>query len=154
MNCVKHTLILVLLCVSFGSLAETLTQSSVTDLVSKVQNSVSIRDAELFSSYFTDDAIITFDMPINMGGTIVLSKAQYREMLKQGWEVADKYTYEVKNIEITISKGSQSATITDLTIETVEMGGQVISSKSHETIKVVISEGTPLINSLYGKIEL
>lgn len=154
MKTIKSIFLLILLFISSAVLADTLTLSSVGKFIDKVQSSARARDAELLTSYFTPDATITIEMPRNMGGTLKLNKTQYKEILKQGWAMPGKYTYEVRDLEITLAKDQQSATVKDLTVETIEVGGQVVSSKSRETINIIVSDGTPLINSIIGKVEL
>ncbi|MDO9179012.1 MAG: nuclear transport factor 2 family protein [Agitococcus sp.] len=154
MKFIKTTILSMMFCVSFSVSADTLTRSSVSNLLSKVQESVNARDVELLSSYLTEDAIITIEMSKKEGRILKLNKAQYKEVLKQGWAMQGKYTFEVKDIEITVSKDSKSATVTDLTIETLEYKNQTISSKSREIIEVIESKGIPLINNIYGKVEL
>jgi len=155
MNHIKNTIFLVLLFVTFSISADTLlSKSSVNELMDNIQEAVHAQDVEALSSFFTEDASIIVEMPKNMGGTLKLKTDQYKEMLRQSWAMSAKYTYDVKNIEIKISQDKKSATVTDLTIETVEMMGQTIKSKSYETMNVIISGGTPKINNLYGKIEL
>ena len=155
MNYIKQTLMLVLFLVAFGVSAETkLTTESVTQMINDIQKTVLAQDAVKFAAFFTDDAKITIEMPANMGGVMNLDKPKYINILKLGWAVKDvEYTYEVKNIEIKISANGKNATIKDLTLETIKMGGKIIaSSKSEETLKVIISDKTPKVKSLYGKV--
>jgi len=154
MKYTKSIFLLVVFWVSCSLSAETLTKESVSDLLTKVEESVQARNPELLVSYFTDNVEVTMVMPKNMGGTLKANKQQYKEMLKQGWAMPGKYTYEVRDIKITVSKDSKSAVVTDLTVESIEIGGQKIESKSRERIEVVVQNGKPLIQKIYGKIEL
>lgn len=155
MNYIKQTLMLVLFLVTFSLSAETkLTTESVTQMINGIQKTVLAQDAEKFAAFFTDDAKINIEMPANMGGVMNLDKPKYINMLKLGWAAKDvEYTYEVKNIEIKISANGKNATVKDLTLETIKVGGKIIaSSKSEETLKVIVSEGVPKIINLYGKV--
>ena len=156
MNFIKPSIVLFLLLFSFGLTAETtLNTESVNKLLNNIQESVRKKDADKFATYFTDDAKITIEMPSNMGGTMNLNMTQYIKMLKEGWALPAKYTYEVKDIRIKISQNKNSATVNDVTLEKIEMNGKIIaSSESIETMTVVISNGTPKIKSLYGKVKL
>jgi len=153
MNHIKSTIFLIFLLVPFSLSAETfLSKSSVSKLMQNVNNSARSMDVEKVSSYFTEDVSIILEMPKNMGGTQKLNKEQYKKNLREGFAIATKYTYDIKDIEIKISKDNKSATVTDLVYETVEINGRTISTKSHETINVIILDGVPKINSYYGKL--
>lgn len=154
MTNIKAAFILLLFLFSCNLYSSTLSESSVSDLISSVQESVQEKNIAQLVSFFTEDAKITIEMPRNMGGTITLSKTQYKDMLKQGWAMPGKYTYEVQNITITISPDSKTAVVTDVTIETIEVGGQVIRSTSQETLNIVVEKGRPMIKRLYGKVQL
>jgi len=154
-NHIKQMLMLVLFIITFSVSAESkLTTESVTQMLNEIQKSVLAQDAEKFAAFFTDDAKINIEMPANMGGDMNLDKPKYINMLKLGWAVKDvEYTYEVKNIEIKISANGKSATVKDLTFETIKMGGKIIaSSKSEETLNVIVSEGVPKVKNLHGKV--
>lgn len=141
---------------SLNSLAETpLTQLSISHMAKMMEEAAKEHDTEKLISHFTKDAQITLDMPANMGGKMVLGVNQYEKLLKQGWAMPAKFTYETKDLIITVASDGKSATATDLTIETIEINGKVImSSKSREKITIISLNGIPKITTLYGKLEL
>lgn len=154
MKHIKSIFLLILLFVPFSLSAETLlNKSSVSELIENVHNAASVRDADKLASYFTDDISITIEMPTNMGGTQKLNKEQYKKNVKDSVAMYKKYTYDVKGIDIKISPDNKSAIVTDLVLETVEVNGRTISTKSHEIINIVISDGVPKINNVYGKLK-
>jgi len=145
------------LLISFNSSAELLlNQTTINGMLDKIQESVSSQDIDKFSMFFTEDSIITFEMPKNMGGISTISKDEYMKMLKLGWSLPEvKLTYEVNNIDINIAKDQKSAVVKSITIETVEMNGEIVmSSTSHEVANIIIFNEAPTINKLYGKIDI
>jgi len=154
MSHIKSIFLLILLFIPFSLSAETLiTKSSVNELIQKVTHSARSMDAEKLASYLTDDISMTLEIPVNMGGTQILNKEQYIKHLRDGFAVATKYTYDVKDIEIKISKDSNSATVTNSVYETIEINGANISTKSRGLIAIVISDGTLKINSSHVRLQ-
>ena len=154
MRLIKSTILFFLLLVSHSLSAETLlNKSSVSKLIEDTHAAASVRDVDRMASYFTDDITITIEMPANMGGTHKLNKEQYTKNVKDSLTAYKAYTYDVKDINIKISEDNKSATVTDLVFETISVDGRTISTKSHEVINVIISNGVLKINSVYGKIK-
>lgn len=73
-------------------------------------------------------------------------------MTKQGWALSAKYTYEVKDVHIDVAPDGLSATVSDTTIETMEMNGQIIfSMQSEEHVEIISKDGKPSIIKSYAK---
>ena len=154
MKFLKKSLLLVLFYFLVACSAETtLNTGSVNQMLDDMLESVQKKDADKLVSYFTADAVIILDVPPKMGGKREINKSQYAQMLKEGWATPAKFTYEVKDIKIKISKDKKKATVSDITLETVEMNGKIVAkAKTQETMEIVLSDGKPEIKSLYGKI--
>jgi ketosteroid isomerase-like protein len=137
-------------------LAETtLTEASVNQMLNDLQAAVNEKNVTTFATYFTDDSTITFVLPENMGGTSTVSKQQYIESLKQGWAMPTESTYEVKEIEIDVAPDGQSALATDVVLETVAINGKTVAStRTQETINIVLDNGAPRIKAIRGEIEM
>jgi ketosteroid isomerase-like protein len=132
-----------------------LTEASVNQMLNEVQAAVDEKSVSALAPYFTDDATITAVLPASMGGTSTVTKQQYLESLKQGWGLPAEYTYEIQNIEIEIAPDGQTAVATDVALETVAMNGKVVaSSRTQETINIVLDNGSPRIKALRGEVEM
>jgi len=153
---VRQSIAVILLFFSLGVIAETkLSVDSINKMLNNIKKSVQQKDADKFATYFTTGAKVRFEMPFSMGGNMNVNISQYVRMLKQGWALPVKYSYEVRDIQIKISQDKKSATVTDLTIESAEMDGKIIATtKTRETVEVIISNGVPKIRSLYGVVKL
>ena len=132
-----------------------LTEEIVRKTIDAMQAASEKQDADKVISYFSQSAKVVIDMPSNMGGKMSLSTSQYKAMLELGWALAaeGKYTVEVRDINISVQADGQSATVTDIVIETMEVGGQKISSKTYETITFKSEQGKPIVTNVYGKVE-
>jgi len=141
---------------SFGAIADTgLTEGNVRKILGLVEQAVISHDAEKLMSHFSDDAKIVLELPENMGGKVEFDVDSYKSMLKQSWAMPAKFTYEVRDIKINIDPKGDRATVSDVTLETIEMNGQIIaSSKAVENIEIINKNGKPLITSIFGKVDI
>lgn len=153
---IKNVILVILLIISFNLSADTvLNHASVNQLIMNVQESTKKQDVNKLASYLAEDATITIVNLSNAGDTMNLTKTDYINMLKLNWALSAKFSYEVKNINIIISENEKSATVSDFTIETVEMDGKIIaSSQSQENIKIIISGGVPKIQSIHSNVKM
>jgi hypothetical protein len=156
MKLLKYLVLLLSLTTSNLLLAETtLTEASVNKMLNDIQTTVIDKNLTGFASYFTKDSTITIVMPENMGGTSTIGKQEYLRMLEQGWALPAEYTYEIRDIKINVAPDGQSAIATDVTLETVAMDGKVVAStRSYETINIVLHDGGPKIKALRGEVEM
>ena len=157
MKFAKKMFFSVLLFISFSASADVLLNRTIINkMLDNVQKSVISQNIDEFSIYFTDDSTFTLEMPKHMGGKSTINKLEYIQMLKQGWSMPNlKFDYEVKNIEIDISKDEKSAVVSSVTIEKMKMNGKLImSSTSHEINNVIISDDKVKIKMVYAKIEI
>jgi len=137
------------------SFADTvLTHESVSNLLDSVTAAVKKKDAGEMATYFTPDANIVLDMPPAMGGRIQATVPEYAAMLREAWSAPMKTTYDVYDVNISIAPDGSSATVTDVTVETIEMGGQRLETKSDERAEVVFYNGAPRISDLYAKLRM
>ncbi|RDE19674.1 nuclear transport factor 2 family protein [Motiliproteus coralliicola] len=132
-----------------------MTENDVRKMLNQMEQAVLSHDADKLISYLADDAEIILELPANMGGKVTLNVDSYKAMLKQSWAMPANFTYEVRDIEINMGPNGHRATASDVTLETVEMNGQIIaSSETVETIEIIYKEGKPLITSIHGKVDL
>lgn len=156
MNYLKNILLSISMLVSFSVIADSgMTEDDVQKMLNQMEKAVLSHDADKLISHLTDDAIIILELPANMGGKVNLDVDSYKEMLKQSWAMPAKFTYEVKNIEINVDPSGDRATASDVTLETIEMNGQIIaSSRTIEKIDIVQKDGKPLITRIHGKVDI
>lgn len=131
-----------------------ITEENVLNMLIKMEQAAISHDIPSLTENISENAIITMDMPSNMGGKQTFTLGSYKEMLKQGWEMPAKSTYEIKDIQISVASDGMSATATDITVETVEMDGKVISAEIAERIEIISENGKPVITSIYGKVKM
>ena len=153
MNVIKNTLLSVLLASSFGVCAETLSQASVQDFMSKVGEAVAEQDAKLVASYLAEDAKISLTMPAEMGGDLSLNKLEYQAMLSETWAMVDSASYQVQSMDIKVAPDNKSAQVSDTTRETLTIGEQTFSATSIGLTHVVMQEGKHVIKSMAGTVE-
>lgn len=130
-----------------------ITEYDVQQMMSRMAEAAKSQNIDRFMSSFSEDAMMTFDMPESMGGKMEVGVQEYRSMLKQNWALPAKFTYEIMDVRIDVDPGGLSATASDRMIETMEMNGQVIISlQSEEHIEIISKNGKPLIVKFYGKL--
>ena len=135
--------------------APLITEQSVLDMIERIEQATDARDIDGVIAVLSSDVSIVIDMPSNMGGRIEVDLAGYKNMLVQAWGMPADLTHEIQDVEISIAPDGESATVTHLTIETLEANGTVILSsntKSMFTAKII--NGTLKITSLYGEVEI
>lgn len=71
-----------------------------------------------------------------------MDRTEYLEALKAGWELADKHSYELKNVKIQLLGGK--ATYTGTEVEKLRLGENRITVKSNIS-------GT--IESIHGRLQ-
>ncbi len=156
MKYVKYALAIIFVLVSYGINADArITEGDVLKMINEMEQAVISQDADKLMSNFSKDAKITLDMPTNMGGKMELDVNKFKLMLKESWAMPAKFTYEVKDVQISVDPDGLHATASDITIETIEMNGKIVaSSRSKERIEIISKEGKPIITSLYGKVAM
>ncbi|GAB1266389.1 hypothetical protein NBRC116493_32740 [Aurantivibrio infirmus] len=131
-----------------------LNQENVKALIDSVELATKNRNAEGVVSHFTDDAVISINMPSDMGGNQVWNLSEYKTMLEKGWAVPVSYTHELKDIEITIHDAN-NAFVTDTVVEEIIMNGSVVmSTRTDEETVVVVEDGRAKIKSVTGRMSM
>jgi len=153
MNVLKNCLIL--LCfLPFASFAEELiTEKSIENLISNMEEAAKRQDVEQLITHFAKDTKVTFEFSGSQGGKMELGLLSYKEHLKQGWSMPMKFSYQVDDISISIADDGKSAEVTDVVTETITMDGEIVmTTRTYEKIKIVNIEGLPLITRVYGLV--
>lgn len=112
-------------------------------------------NADAIAGYLSDDIKITMNISLQ-GQTQVLkpSKQEYLQMLKQGWAVAQNYSYKRENVKINIVEKGRKAVVTADVIESMTIQGQDITGKSTEEAVVELVNGKLLITAVSGKASM
>ena len=155
MQTLRLGLLLVLLSSAFGvRAADTLTVDSVQALLDSIMANVDKRNAKAVVRAFAKDATITLELPQDLGGRMEMGRKKYGEMLRQSFATSSNYKYEVTNVKIALAADKRSAVVTDEVMETMEMGGITISTSTAERVEIVLVNGNPKVQTLYGKVKL
>ena len=104
------------------------------------------RDAGEIGRYLGKAFLKYVEVP---GGSIPVTaridREQYLDMIRQGWEVLEDYSYQRKDVVINISTDGTSAESNSTIIETVSVGGKKMVSKVREYARYRIEDGRPVI---------
>ena len=153
MNLLKNCLIL--LCfLPFTSFSdELITEKSIENLITNMEEAAKRQDVEQLITHFTKDTKVTFEFSGSQGGKMEFGLLRYKEHLKQGWSMPMKFSYQVDDISISIADDGQSAEVNDVVTETITMDGEVVmTTRTYEKIDLVNVQGLPLITRVYGLI--
>jgi hypothetical protein len=131
-----------------------ISEEQIKAVIKDVEKAVEKHDPETIIRHLTKDAVITLDLPEAFGGRIVMNPKTYNEVLKLGWANSKQLSYEVKDLNITLSPDKQRATVTNTIHEVVLMNGQTIRSVTNETVTFVSVNGIPKMKAVYGKAKL
>lgn len=113
---------------------------TATDLASKNHN------ADEIGMYLGKGFFKYIDIPSSgLPATARLDKAQYLEMIEQGWKTIEDYNYQRKDIVINMASDGTSAESNSTVIETVSMNGQKMVSKVREYARYRMEDGRPVI---------
>jgi len=154
--------LLALLLLAFSGAASAdsgMTQATLKQTVDQMIEAVDKQDVDAFSVYFVADAKIAIQLPPELGGEIYQpSLASYLEDLRATWaelkQGNGKYSHEMRDINITIDADGQHATVTDTTVETIELDGQTLTTESDTVTRFVWSKGAPMVSEMQGKVRL
>ena len=134
---------------------DVLTEKNITAMTDAIEASARSHDPGAITRHFAPGATIQIVMPPNAGGqTQNLSVEQYDQMLREGWALYSQSTYRVEDVVIKISSDGQTALLTDTTIETIQMQGRTLSTRTHEVVSVALQNGRPVITKLVGTVML
>ena len=149
------TLLLCLLLVTapLAHAAERLTDENIRAMYAQMIAAAQDLDIEGVLTHMSDDVQINIQAPAAMGGDMAMDKRQYREMLTQGWSGVDDYRLEVDIQQIDIAADGQSASVRDLTSESMRIQGVQIQANTLETATLQLLEGKVKFSRIEGVIQ-
>ncbi len=152
-NRIFGLLAVLLLAASAAHAKDTLTEQKITAMTDAIEAAVRSRDAGAIIRHFAPDATIQIVLPPNaVGQTLNMSVNQYVQVLREGWAQYSQSEYRVVDVVIQISADGQTARLTNTTIETIQMPGQALSSRTHEVVSVALENGRPVITKSVGTV--
>jgi len=126
-----------------------LTQESLLELRHELQAAGEAKDFDRFFGFFTPKARVTLKMPANKGGgKQVMNLAKFKKMIQHVWSLPAEIESSLSDLDISITKGGQSAVINNSINETIKINGKTINSESKEKFMVILINGKPTIKSL------
>lgn len=151
---------LLLLAFSAGASADSgMTRADLKQTIDQMIEAVDRQDVDAFSAYFISDAKITIELPAELGGqTYQQGLADYMNNLRTTWDELKqsngKYSHELRDIKITIDADGKHATVTDTTLETIEIDGQKMTTESDTITRFTWFKGVPKVSEMHGKVRL
>lgn len=135
--------------------AAQLDKNSIMQLMGKMDEMAASKNADAIAGYMSSDIKITMNISAQ-GQTQVLkpNKDQYLQMLKQGWAVAQNYSYKRDNVKINIVEKGKKAVVTADVIESMIVQGQNFTGNSTEEAVVELVNGKLLITSVTGNTSM
>jgi hypothetical protein len=115
--------------------AAELEEQSVRQMIVSVDAAVRARDLAVLRDALADD--ITIMATTTFNGQVTrrsLSKTEYLEMLRKVWAMATDYSYRRSHEQITL-RAAQATVISDVW-ESLTAGGQVMVTRSRETMTI------------------
>ena len=150
----NRLLIVFFLLAPSGVLAEALTEAMITGMIDKIDKAVSVQDAGVIASLMSTHVEIV--MIVNAGGNTQVmraNKAQYLEMLQQGWAASTNYEYARTNMNIKIKSPNKAIVTTDVS-ESMTVNGQNMSGHTKEKATVELIDGKPLITRIVANVRM
>ena len=130
-------------------------KAMINSMLSEIDAAAQKKDPAVVVKYISPDAKIT--MHINAGGqkqVLKVTRAQYLELLQQGWTMSSNYQYQRSNTRIKIMDGGNKAIVTANVTESMNIQGQTVKGTSQETSTIELVNGRAMITELVGETEM
>ena len=132
--------------------ADRLTESMIRSLIDSTTVAVKRRDVDGVMKHFAPSARLELNLPASMGGgKSVMTVAEYRQLLREGWGSSQTIVYKVEDLVVRVAPDAKTAEVTDTVLEVVEMGGQVIRSRTAESATIALIQGQPKVIRLVAR---
>lgn len=158
MRTLKTAGLLVLACALLAPAAradQAVTEARIRGLFAQIESAVRSKDANGVVRHFAPDAVIRLVMPPAAGGqTLELGVQQYARMLEDGWAMAGDSTYAVEDVVIRISPDGRTARVSDTTVESMNVQGRTISSRTREHFAVEARGSRLVVTELTGEVQM
>ena len=155
MSAIKSVLLAVVVMLSGIVQAGQIDKATINSMLSEIDAAAQNKDASVVVKYISPDAKIV--MYINVNGqkqVLKVTRAQYLDMLQQGWAVASNYKYQRNNTRIKILDGGSRAVVTASVVESMTIQGQTVKGTSKEKSTIELVNGKAMITKLVGETEM
>lgn len=146
-------LCMLLLGTPLAQAADRLTEENIGAMYAQLIAAAQDKNVEGVLEHMSDEVRIRIQAPSVMGGDMEMDKRQYRELLTQGWDGVDDYRLEVEIQQIDIAADGQSASVRDLTRETLRIQGSEVEASTLETATLQLLDGKVKFSRIDGIIQ-
>lgn len=146
-------LCLLLLGAPLAQAADRLTEENIGAMYAQLIAAAQDKNVEGVLEHMSDEVRISIQAPSAMGGNMEMDKRQYGELLTQGWDGVDDYRLEVEIQQIDIAADGQSASVRDLTRETLRIQGSEVEASTLETATLQLLDGKVKFSRIDGIIQ-
>nr|WP_298167208.1 hypothetical protein [uncultured Pseudomonas sp.] len=146
-------LCMLLLGAPLAQAADRLTEENIGAMYAQMVAAAQDKDVEGVLEHMSDEVRIRIQAPSAMGGDMEMDKRQYRELLTQGWDGVDEYRLDVEIQQIDIAADGQSASVRDLTRETLRIQGSEVEASTLETATLQLLDGKVKFSRIEGVIQ-
>ncbi|HSX89418.1 MAG TPA: hypothetical protein VLG17_15685 [Pseudomonas sp.] len=146
-------LCMLLLGAPLAQAADRLTEENIGAMYAQLIAAAQDKNVEGVLEHMSDEVRIRIQAPSAMGGDMEMDKRQYRELLTQGWDGVDDYRLEVEIQQIDITADGQSASVRDLTRETLRIQGSEVEASTLETATLQLLDGKVKFSRIDGIIQ-
>lgn len=145
-------LTLLLLSAPLLQAAERLSEETVRQAYTQMQDAVAAQDVEAVLALMSADLQVQIQAPADMGGELHLGRDEYRELLVQGWDGVENYRLEVEIQQIEIAADGQSARIDSLNREAMDILGNTLVMNIEQRATLQLSQQGPLFSHIQAVI--
>lgn len=146
-------LCMLLLGAPLAQAADRLTEENIGAMYAQMVAAAQDKDVEGVLEHMSDEVRIRIQAPSAMGGDMEMDKRQYRELLTQGWDGVDEYRLDVDIQQIDIAADGQSASVRDLTRETLRIQGIEVEASTLEIATLQLQGGEVKFSRIEGVIQ-
>ena len=141
-----------LLCAPLLQASERLTEDAVRQAYTQMQAAVAAQDVEAVLRLMSTDVEVEIQAPADMGGELRLGRAEYRELLVQGWDGVENYRLEVEIQQIEVAADGQSARIDSLNREAMDILGNTLALNIEQRATLELHQGQALFSHIQAVI--
>ena len=131
-----------------------LTKEVVSTIINSMITASKKHDVEGIIKNLASDFMVRINLPESLGGGLfVMDLAEYKKTMEESFAMTTEYQYDVSDISITIQNDGESALVTDIVTETININGVILSTKSYETTIIEILDGAPKVVFINGRVK-
>ena len=130
--------------------ADRLTVELINKVIEATDAAAENRDAETIAGFLSDQFIKKIDLRSqgNKSAQAVLSKDEYIELIAEGWEKAESYSYKRENTTIDIFANGTEAKSRSTVVEKFILDGRKMVSKVRMYTTYRLEGGQPVIYTI------